>query len=161
MLAGRHGLRSPARRQPLEQHDAFSRHLDVASARQVLPQTLGDACLAHRAWQGDPGDRLYVITTGSINVFSAAASASGAMPQRFVSLSPGMMLGETAMLDGGGRSGEAVADGETEVHALDAPTLQSLRSEDPLLYAQVHRNIAVHLSQRLRAAAWAWRASTS
>ena len=83
------------------------------------------------------------------------------MPQRFVSLSPGMMLGETAMLDGGGRSGEAVADGETEVHALDAPTLQSLRSEDPLLYAQVHRNIAVHLSQRLRAAAWAWRASTS
>ena len=161
MLAGRHLLRSPARRLPLEQHDAFSRHLDVAAARQVLPQTHGDACLAHRAWQGDPGDRLYVITTGSINVFSAAASASGAMRQRFVSLSPGMMLGETAMLDGGGRSGEAVADGETEVHALDAPTLQSLRSEDPLLYAQVHRNIAVHLSQRLRAAAWAWRASTS
>ena len=59
------------------------------------------------------------------------------------------------------RSGEAVAHGETEVHALDVATLQSLRSEDPLLYAQVHRNIAVHLSQRLRAAAWAWRASTS
>jgi len=27
--------------------------------------------------------------------------------------------------------------------------------EDPLLYAQIHRNIGVQLAQRLRAAAWA------
>jgi CRP-like cAMP-binding protein len=112
---------------------------------------------------GDPGDRLYVITAGSINVYSAVAdngvSSSDALPQRFVSLSPGMMLGETSMLDGGGRSGDAVADGETEVHALDGHVLHALRADDPLLYAQVHRNIAVHLAQRLRAAAWAWRAS--
>jgi hypothetical protein len=47
------------------------------------------------------------------------------------------------------------------VHALDNETLMRLRSEDPLLHAQVYRNVAVHLSQRLRAAAWAWRASTS
>ena len=109
--------------------------------------------------QGDPGDRLYVITSGSINVFSAPVPGSAAPRQRFVSLSPGMMLGETAMLDGGGRSGEAVADGETEVHALDAATLRQLRADAPLLYAQIHCNIALHLSQRLRAAAWAWRAS--
>ena len=110
--------------------------------------------------QGDPGDRLYVVTAGSINVISVADPASNALPQRYVSLSPGMMLGETAMLDGQGRSGDAVALGETEVHALDDITLQRLRTEDPLLYAQVYRNVALHLSQRLRAAAWAWRAST-
>ena len=111
--------------------------------------------------QGDPGDRLYVITSGSIDVLSATVPGSTALRQRYVSLSPGMMLGETAMLDGGGRSGEAVAVGDTEVHALDDLTLSRLRAEDPLLYAQVYRNVAVHLSQRLRAAAWAWRASTS
>jgi len=111
--------------------------------------------------QGDPGDRLYVITSGSIDVLSAPVAGSTALRQRYVSLSPGMMLGETAMLDGGGRSGEAVAVGETEVHALDDQTLMRLRAHDPLLYAQVYRNVAVHLSQRLRAAAWAWRASTS
>ena len=72
-----------------------------------------------------------------------------------------MMLGETAMLEGGGRSGEAVAVGDTEVHALDGQTLSRLRAEAPLLNAKVYRNVAVHLSQRLRAAAWAWRASTS
>lgn len=111
--------------------------------------------------QGDPGDRLYVITSGSIDVLSAPLPGSTALRQRYVSLSPGMMLGETAMLDGGGRSGEAVAVGPTEVHALDDPTLLRLRDQDPLLYAQVYRNVALHLSQRLRAAAWAWRASTS
>jgi MFS superfamily sulfate permease-like transporter len=109
---------------------------------------------------GDPGDRLFVITAGAIDVFSGDAPAGDALRQRFVSLSPGMMLGETAMLDGGGRSGDAVAVGETEVHALDDATLQRLGAEDPLLRAQVYRNIALHLSQRLRAAAWAWRAST-
>jgi len=76
-----------------------------------------------------------------------------------VSPSPGILLGETAMLDGGGRSGEAVADGETEVHALDAATLRQLRADAPLLDAQIHHDIALHLSQRLRAAAWASRAS--
>ena len=111
--------------------------------------------------QGDPGDRLYVITSGSIDVLSAAVAGNAARRQRYVSLSPGMMLGEAAMLDGGGRSGDAVAVGEAEVHALDDQALMRLRSQDPLLYAQVYRNIAVHLSQRLRAAAWAWRASTA
>jgi len=111
--------------------------------------------------QGDPGDRLYVITSGSIDVLSALVPGSTALRQRYVSLSPGMMLGETAMLDGGGRSGEAMAVGDTEVHSLDDHTLMRLREHDPLLYAQVYRNVALHLSQRLRAAAWAWRASTS
>jgi CRP-like cAMP-binding protein/anti-anti-sigma regulatory factor len=111
--------------------------------------------------QGDPGDRLYAISSGSIDVLNAPVPGSTALRQRYVSLSPGMMLGETAMLDGGGRSGEAVAVGDTEVHALDQSTLMRLRDEDPLLYAQVFRNVALHLSQRLRAAAWAWRASTN
>ena len=110
--------------------------------------------------EGDPGDRLYVITTGSINVFGAAVPGRTGLRQRFVCLSPGMMLGETAMLDGRGRSGDAVADGVTVVHALSVDALQQLRAVDPLLYAQVQSNVALHLSQRLRAAAWAWRAST-
>jgi len=91
---------------------------------------------------------------------SEQANPRGPLAQA-VSLSPGMMLGETAMLDGGGRSGEAMAVGDTEVHSLDDHTLMRLREHDPLLYAQVYRNVALHLSQRLRAAAWAWRASTS
>ena len=129
----------------------------LAACLQARRLVAGECLFRH----GDPGDRLYVITAGSIDVLSAPVPGSTALRQRYVSLSPGMMLGETAMLDGGGRSGEAVAVGDTEVHALDGDTLLRLRDQDPLLYAQVYRNVAVHLSQRLRAAAWAWRASTS
>jgi len=147
---------------PIEQVDLMH-GLDAAQRARLAaclqPRRLASGEYLFRL--GDPGDRLYVITAGSINVLSGEKPPGGALPQRFVSLSPGMMLGETAMLDGGGRSGDAVAFGETEVHALDNHALQRLRAEDPLLYAQVHCNIAVHLSQRLRAAVWAWRASTN
>jgi MFS superfamily sulfate permease-like transporter/CRP-like cAMP-binding protein len=145
---------------PLEQAGLME-GLDAAQrarlASRLQPRRLADGERLFR--QGDPGDRLYVITAGSINVFSADKPASGTLPQRFVSLSPGMMLGETAMLDGQGRSGDAVAFGDTDVHALDQATLRQLQAEDPLLAARVYRNVALHLSQRLRAAAWAWRRS--
>ena len=134
-----------------------------AAQRARLAACLQPRRLEHGEYlfrQGDPGDRLYVITSGTINVLSAAPGST-ALPQRYVSLSPGMMLGETSMLDGGGRSGDAVAAGQTEVHALDDQTLKRLRAEDPQLCAQVYQNIALHLSQRLRAASLAWRASTA
>jgi sulfate permease, SulP family len=161
-LLARAGIEPLRETVPLEQVSLME-GLDAAQrarlAASLQPRRLvSGECLFR---QGDPGDRLFVITAGSINVFSGEATTGDALPQRFVSLSPGMMLGETAMLDGGGRSGDAVAFGDTEVHALDDQTLQRLGAEDPQLRAQVYRNIALHLSQRLRAAAWAWRASTS
>ncbi|MCO4095293.1 MAG: cyclic nucleotide-binding domain-containing protein [Acidovorax sp.] len=105
--------------------------------------------------QGDPGDRRHALTAGSNHVFSAPVPGSAAPQQRCVRLSPGMMPGQTAMLEGGGRSGEAVADGAPKVHALDAATMRQWRLDTPLLDAQIHHNIALHLPQRLRAAAWA------
>jgi CRP-like cAMP-binding protein/anti-anti-sigma regulatory factor len=146
---------------PLDQVDLMH-GLDAAQRARLAAclQTRHLAAGEHLFHEGDPGDRLYVITAGSIDIVSAEAPAGDALPQRYVGLSPGMMLGETAMLDGQGRSGDAVAFGDTTVHALDQQALDRLGEEDPLLLAQVHRNIAVHLSQRLRAAAAAWRAST-
>ena len=152
----------PLREQvPLEQVGLMD-GLDPAQrahlARCMQPRRLAPGECLFR--QGDPGDCIYVITSGAIDVLSSTSPGQAPLRQRYVSLSPGMMLGETAMLDGGGRSGDAVAVGATEVHALDIDTLTRLRAEAPLLYAQVFRNVALHLSQRLRAAAGAWRAST-
>ncbi len=115
--------------------------------------------------QGDPGDRLYVLSEGSISIVSAEAGGAGSrktsLRQRYVSFSPGMMLGETAMLDGSGRTADALADTPAVVHALSRGALVALQDEDPALCALVYRNIATHLSERLRAAAAAWRASTA
>ncbi|MFT3954972.1 MAG: SulP family inorganic anion transporter [Piscinibacter sp.] len=93
--------------------------------------------------EGDAGDGLYVLTRGSITVETTAG-------QRFLSFSPGLMLGETAMLDGGGRSASAVADADAELWQLTPPALEALARESPELAAQLYRRIAVHLAQRLR-----------
>lgn len=105
--------------------------------------------------QGDAAQGLYVLTLGSVSVIGR----DGASTQRFLSISPGMMLGETAMLDGGGRSADAVADTFAVLHHLAKTDLQALEQDHPAIASRLHANIAVHLSVRLRAASLAWWAS--
>lgn len=109
----------------------------------------GEAVFRH----GDPGDALYVVTRGSISVVSANGR------HRFTSFSPGTVFGEMALLDGGGRTADAVADEPTELLRLPAAALQELERQHPDVAAQVFRNLALHLSQRLRAASAAWQAA--
>ena len=101
--------------------------------------------------QGDAGDALYLLGSGSVSVVDRTRA------QRFVSFSPGMCFGETAVLDGGGRTADAVADMASTVYALPAAALADLQQQHPAIAAQVYRNLAQHLSERLRAAAAAWR----
>ncbi len=108
--------------------------------------------------QGDSGDALYVVSRGSIGLLSGASAEERNLPQhRFLSASPGMMLGELAVLDRQGRTTDAVAEAEALVYQLPAVALEILRRDEPGLAAQLLLNIAIHLSQRLRAAAGAWR----
>ena len=100
-------------------------------------------------------DGLYVLTLGSVSVIGH----DGEGTQRFLSISPGMMLGETALLDGGGRSADAVADSFAVLQHLSRAALQRLADEHPAIAAQLYCNIGVHLSRRLRAATLAWSAS--
>jgi SulP family sulfate permease len=100
--------------------------------------------------QNDPADRLYVLTRGSITI--VAGEGTAATRQRFVSFSPGVMLGETAMLDRGGRSASATADNDVEVYVLTQERLDSIVRARPDIGVRLYRNIAVHLSGRLRSA---------
>ncbi|MDO9072124.1 MAG: solute carrier family 23 protein [Rubrivivax sp.] len=124
-------------------------------AARLLPRHLetGEVLFA----EGEPGDRLYVLSRGSVSILSAPDRAG--RTQRYLSVSPGMMIGETAMLDGGGRTASAVADAPTDVHALTLDALDALGRSHPELAIRLHRNVARHLSQRLRGAAGAWRTS--
>ncbi len=108
--------------------------------------------------EGDAGDRLYVLESGSISVLAARHQAESSA-QRLVSFSPGGMFGEIALLDGAGRSATARADTNATVWSLDRQALDALYRDDPQLCAQVHRNIALHLAERLRAASTSWRES--
>lgn len=96
--------------------------------------------------QGDPGDRLYVLTQGSISIIGG----KGPVRQRFVSFSPGIMIGEISMLDGAGRSADAVADTDALAWSLTREAFDALALADPQLGERLTRNIAIHLAERLR-----------
>jgi len=100
--------------------------------------------------QNDLGDRLYVLTRGSISI--VAHSGGTRVSRRFAAFSPGVMLGETAMLDRGGRTADATADTDTEIYALTQSALSTLAGSEPKIGARLYRNIALHLSERLRRA---------
>lgn len=126
----------------------------VATLLQPRQLATGEMLFA----EGEPGDRLYVVGQGSVSLLSLP-DAHG-RTQRYLSVSPGMMFGETAMLDGGGRTAGAVADAPTRVYVMTLHTLDEIGRSHPAVAIRLHRNIALHLSQRLRGAAGAWRSST-
>jgi len=105
--------------------------------------------------EGDIGDALYVLTEGTISIVAAGPSER----QRFVTFSSGMMFGETAMLDGSGRTAAAVADRPCVVHKLDKTAFETLSATDPKIGQRLALNIAIHLAERLRGASTAWRVS--
>ncbi|HEY6134831.1 MAG TPA: SulP family inorganic anion transporter [Rubrivivax sp.] len=136
-------------------HPAFDTLLrgvegDDANAVNALMTTRTLVDGEHLFRQGDPSDGLYVVTSGSISVVSASGD------HRYASFSPGIMLGELAMLDGGQRSADARADGPTEVRRLTHTALDELTRQRPTVAATIYRNIASHLSHRLRVAGSAW-----
>lgn len=124
--------------------------LDAAQSALVLTHMQPRRLAAGEALfrQDDPADGLYVLTRGSITV--EAGSGPAHRRQRYVSFSAGLMLGETAMLDGGGRSAGATADADAELLQLTQQGLDAIGREHPALAAQLYRNIALHLSARLR-----------
>jgi sulfate permease, SulP family len=143
---------------PLTQ-TSLLRVLDAGQIEQVRAmlqaQWLPAGALLFR--EGDPGDCLYVLTQGSISIVGGTTEPR----QRYVSFSPGIMLGEIAMLDGGLRTADAVADSDSVLHALTREAFDTLATTDPVLGQHLVRNIALHLSERLRGAAAAWRASAA
>lgn len=98
--------------------------------------------------QGDPGNELFVLTEGSMSIVQR--DAQGRAAQRFVSFSPGMMFGEVAVLDGSGRSADATADTDAVVYTLPIRGLEELERVAPHVVIRLYRNIAAHLSVRLR-----------
>lgn len=157
LLLGEAGIDSDARVE-LEQSLLFH-GLDRSQCermRQLLvPRHLsaGEQLFA----EGDAGDALYVVVSGSVGLLGGNRKDGQRSRHRFVSASPGMMLGELAVLDGAGRTADAVAESDATVHRLSAEHLSMVRERDPELAAQLLFNVSIHLSQRLRAAAGAWR----
>jgi hypothetical protein len=97
--------------------------------------------------RGDPGDCVFVLVKGSVTMMSGTESEPG---HRLATFAPGVVFGEAAMLDGGGRTATGVADEAGVVHLLTQDAMEALRLADSALALAVLRNLARQLSARLR-----------
>jgi SulP family sulfate permease len=121
--------------------EAQSAHLAGRLARREL--AAGEVLFR----RGEPGDRVFVLVKGAVTMMSGTGDEPG---HRLATFASGVVFGEAALLDGGGRTATGVADEASVVYVLTRDGLQALADEDAGLALAVLRNIARQLSARLR-----------
>jgi CRP/FNR family cyclic AMP-dependent transcriptional regulator len=95
--------------------------------------------------KGDPGDAIYVVLEGEIEI---RTTSPGGREVRFASFGPGSVVGEMAALDGEARSADMVAARRAQLWRIPrAPLIGVLENEPAAAVALV-----AELARRLRAA---------
>jgi glutaminase len=100
--------------------------------------------------EGDVADRLYLLAAGRVSI--CLSIKNGVRKQRLSSISPGLAFGELALLDGGTRSADVIADEPTLCYVLAIAKLQALAKCHPEIKSKLIFNIGRELSGRLRRA---------
>lgn len=96
--------------------------------------------------EGDPGDQLYVIQSGEVELVRETASK-----QRVVArLGPGDFFGELGVVMGEPRSSRAVAVNTTRLIALDRDTLEAMCMEQPVIAIRMIRVLVSRLIEAER-----------
>lgn len=116
---------------------------DAADALQksMVPQTLKKG--KHLFQEGDPGDRLYVVTQGKIKLTHASGDGRESL---LMVLGPGDMFGELSLFDPGPRTSTAVAITDSEVLGLGNNDLRPWLTGRP----EVAQSLLQALAHRLR-----------
>ncbi|MFW5833074.1 MAG: cyclic nucleotide-binding domain-containing protein, partial [Pseudomonadota bacterium] len=99
--------------------------------------------------EGDPARLFFVIAKGSVSI---SLRLEGDRRRRIATLGPGLAFGEMALLDGGRRSADVVADETVVCYGLSVGQLHELAAERPQLLITILSNLARDLSERLRRA---------
>ncbi len=111
--------------------------------RQLFPAR---AALYH---EGQLGDRLYLLARGAVSIVAEDPEAKG-KHRRVVTLAPGVIFGESAMIEGGTRSVTAIAEGEVVTYSLSRSNLDAINARNPDLYRRIVLNMLAHMSGLLR-----------
>lgn len=96
---------------------------------------------------GEPADRLWLLTRGSVSVRLAGERAG----RRIAGLGPGTSVGEMGLLDRRPRSADVVADEDVEAYVLTSDGFDDLLRHAPHLGQSLLATIARLTAQRLRA----------
>jgi len=109
---------------------------DFSSAELESIERIGRICFAaqdeYLFREGDPGDSLYLILSGVVEVVRLDADGTEIC---FATLSTGQFIGELAILDGGPRSASVHAKEPTELFAILRRDFLSLLAKSPNMLA--------------------------
>jgi ATP-binding cassette subfamily B protein len=90
--------------------------------------------------QGEPGDKLYVISRGQVEVL--LADAQGENQRRINVLNKGDYFGEMALLTGGVRTTTVRTTEPTELYSLSRTDFQALLEGEPAVREAVYETVA-------------------
>lgn len=90
---------------------------------------------------GDPGDSLYIVDRGRVEVFLEISGK----PLTLNEMGPGQVLGEMAVIDGKPRSANAIALEETCIWCLDRQSFMDALLQQPPMATVVLSDVAANL----------------
>jgi SulP family sulfate permease len=99
--------------------------------------------------EGDTDRDLYILTRGSVSVKMSLPFSSA--ERRLFTFDAGVVFGEMALLDGKPRSANVQAEEVSEVYRLSFSSFSNMLDQEPKIAAKLVKNIALVLSDRLRA----------
>jgi glutaminase len=100
--------------------------------------------------EGDSADRLFLVAAGSATVGLRLANGQG--KRRLSTITPGLAFGELALLDGGARSADVIADDAVMCYIVPIAKLEILARNHPEIRTKLIFNIGRELTARLRRA---------
>jgi glutaminase len=99
--------------------------------------------------EGDEAKLFFVVARGTVSV-QISVQGQGERKKRVASIGPGLTFGEMALLDGGKRSADIVADERVICYGLAVEQLQELAAEYPNIMITMLGNLTRDFSERLR-----------
>jgi len=102
--------------------------------------------------EGEAGRLFFVIVQGSASVRLGVPGEGAVRSVRIASVGVGATVGEMALLDGGPRSADVVADSHLVCYGFDVEELRIETASQPALLLTIFANLARDLAERLRGA---------
>jgi glutaminase len=99
--------------------------------------------------EGADANLFFVLARGTVSV-QIRVPGQGERKKRVASIGPGLSFGEMALLDGGKRSADIVADERVICYGLRVEQLQELAAKHPNIMIAILSNLTREFSERLR-----------
>lgn len=102
--------------------------------------------------EGDEAHLFFIIARGAATVQLHVGEGDDARVVRVAALGPGLSFGEMALIDGGHRSADVVAEERVVCYGFSVNALRELGLTHPRLYGTILGNMMREFSERLRRA---------